>query len=65
MTAFEFSTMFDLGEDNTEYRRLTDEHVSVEAFGGRDILQVAPEGLTLLAQQAFKDVSHLLRSSNC
>jgi len=64
MTEFKFSTLFDLGEDKTEYRRLTDEHVSLEASGGRDILQVAPEGLTLLAQQAFKDVSHLLRSSH-
>ncbi len=64
MTEFNFSAMFDLGEDKTEYRRLTKEHVSLEKAGGREILQVAPEGLTLLAQQAFKDVSHLLRSSH-
>ena len=36
---------------------------SVE-LGGETFLRVAPEGLTLLAERAFKDISHLLRSGH-
>jgi len=64
MMEFEYQEMFPLGDDTTEYRMLTDAHVSVDAFKGAEMLTVAPEGLTLLAEQAFKDVSHLLRPSH-
>jgi fumarate hydratase class I len=64
MVDFEYQEMFPLGDDTTEYRRLTDAHVSVDVFKGAEMLTVAPEGLTLLAEQAFKDVSHLLRPSH-
>ena len=50
-----------LGEDSTPYRLLTSDHVSTGTFEGRDILKVATEGLTLLADQAIRDSSHLLR----
>ena len=33
-------------------------------FEGQEILKVAPEGLTLLAQQAFHDASFMLRTSH-
>jgi fumarate hydratase, class I len=59
--AFEFHPMFPLGKDETPYRKLTGKHVSVERFGGTEVLKVEPEALTLLAAQAYKDVSHLLR----
>jgi len=61
MAAFDFTTMFPLGPDGTEYRKLTSDHVSVATLGGRDVVTVEPEGLTLLAEQAFHDISHLLR----
>ncbi len=64
MVAFKFQEMFPLGEDPTEYRLLSKDYVSVESFRGKDMLVVAPEALTLLAAQAFKDVSHLLRPSH-
>jgi fumarate hydratase class I len=64
MTAFNFSEMFALGRDATAYRLLTRDHVSIETFNGRDIVKIAPEGLTLLTEQAFKDVAHLLRPSH-
>jgi len=64
MTDFKFQEMFPLAEDHTAYRQLTDAHVSTDSFGGAEIIQVAPEGLTLLAQQAFTDVSHLYRASH-
>ena len=33
-------------------------------FEGREILCVQPEALTLLSEQAFRDVSHLLRPAH-
>ncbi|MFH1984231.1 MAG: fumarate hydratase [Pseudomonadota bacterium] len=64
MSAFVYQDMFPLGPDTTTYRQLTTDFVSVETFQGKNILVVKPEGLTLLAEQAFKDVSHLLRPSH-
>ncbi|MCP4720477.1 MAG: fumarate hydratase [Desulfobacteraceae bacterium] len=61
MSEFKFETMFPLKEDKTEYRSLTKEHVRIKDFQGKDILMVEPEALTLLADQAFKDVAHLYR----
>ena len=50
-----------MSEDKTSYYLLTKEHVSVENFDGKEILKVSNEGLTLLAQTAFRDVQFLLR----
>jgi len=64
MVEFVYQKMFPTGDDITEYRLLTQEHVSLKSFEGTEILKIAPDGLTLLAEQSFKDVSHLMRSSH-
>jgi fumarate hydratase class I len=64
MAEFSYQKMFPLGEDTTAYRHITGDTVSVDTFNGADILKVADAGLTLLAEQAFTDVSHLLRPSH-
>ena len=64
MTEFSFKTMFPLGADQTEYRRLTDQYVSTETFNGQEVLKIEPQGLTVLAEAAFKDVSHLYRTGH-
>jgi fumarate hydratase class I len=53
--------MFELGDDATEYRKIDSDHVRVSEFQGREILEVDPEALTLLAAEAVRDVSFLLR----
>jgi fumarate hydratase class I len=58
------SDLFPLGNDTTEYRKLTDDFVSVDTFKGQDILTVEPEGLKLLAETAFADINHLLRPAH-
>jgi fumarate hydratase, class I len=63
-TGFSYEEMFQLGEDTTKYRLLTKDHITTAAFDGRDILKVAPEGLTMLAYEAFRDVSYLLRNAH-
>ena len=64
MPDFSFQEMFPLSDDTTDYRLLTDQHVSVGEFEGTELVRVAPRGLTLLAEQAFTDAAHLLRPSH-
>ncbi len=61
MTEFAYQPLLELGSDDTAYRLLTDQHVSVSRFEGCDVLKVAPEGLRLLAEQAMFDIAHFLR----
>jgi fumarate hydratase class I len=58
---FKYQEPFPLGKDETEYYLLTKEHVSTVEFEGKEILKVAPEALTMLANTAFRDVAFLLR----
>jgi len=64
MVEFGYQEMFQLGEDATAYRRLTDQYVATGRFEGQEILKVEAAGLALLAEQAFKDVAHRLRTSH-
>jgi fumarate hydratase class I len=65
MTAeFVYQDPFPLGRDMTEYRLLTRDYVSNASFEGSKIIKIDPEGLTLLAEEAFRDVSHLYRTSH-
>ena len=58
---FKYAPMFQLGADDTEYYLLTKEGVSVGEFEGKPMLKVTPEALEKLSQQAFHDVSFMLR----
>jgi fumarate hydratase class I len=64
MAEYAHHELFPLGEDTTDYRRLTSAHVGRDMFRGRDVLVVEAPALTLLAAQAFADISHLLRPSH-
>lgn len=60
------SSIFQLGKDTTQYRLLSREHVKQVYWSdaGKEMLVVEPEALTMLAREAFKDVSHLLRPTH-
>lgn len=58
---FIYQEPYPMAPDQTPYYLLTKEHVSVAKFEGKEILKVSSEGLTLLAQAAFRDVQFLLR----
>lgn len=66
MTEFKYAPMFQLGEDKTEYYRIpgSEKYVSTGDFEGHKILKVAREGLTLMSNTAFRDVSFMLRRSH-
>jgi fumarate hydratase class I len=59
---FVYQDPFPLSKDDTPYRLLTKQHVSLTKFDGKDILKIEPEALTLLANEAIRDVSFLLRT---
>src|SRR3984885_6034264 len=60
----DFHELFPLGEDDAPYRKLTGDYVGAGDFDGERVIKVAPEALTLLAQQAFVDCAHLLRPAH-
>ncbi|MDR3184747.1 MAG: fumarate hydratase, partial [Prevotellaceae bacterium] len=59
--AFKYQPPFPTGNDTTEYYLLTKDYVSVANFNGTAMLVVQPEGLTAMANAAFRDVAFLLR----
>lgn len=64
MADFRYQEPYPVGEDQTDYRLLTTEYVRVSECDGRRILNVDPEGIELLAREAFADVSFYLRASH-
>ncbi len=62
--AFKYQAPFPTGKDKTEYYLLTKEYVSVANFNGRDMLTVAPEGLTAMARAAMHDCAFMLRTEH-
>jgi fumarate hydratase class I len=61
MPEFSYQEPFPLEKDDTKYKLLTKDYVSVANFDGKQILKIEPEGLAYLANQAMRNVSFLLR----
>ncbi len=59
-----FHDPFPLARDETRYRLLTKEFVSVGSFEGNEVLKVHPEALTALAREAMRDASFLHRAAH-
>ena len=64
MSDFKFQKIFEQEDVKCDYRLLTEEHVSELQAGDLKLLKVEPEALSLLAEEAVKDLSHLYRSSH-
>src|SRR6201994_1291331 len=60
-SGFLYSPMFPLGPDRTEWKKLPIAGVRTATCDGQTVLRIAPDALSELAVQAFRDVSHLLR----
>lgn len=61
---FSYQDPFPLGEDTTQYRLLSTEGIGTAEFEGKTVLKVAPEALTFLTAQAFRDCSFTLRAKH-
>lgn len=64
MAEVKYQEMFPLAGDNTKYRQITSEHVSVIEAGGHKVLEVEAQALEALAAEAMRDMAHLLRPAH-
>jgi fumarate hydratase class I len=64
MPGYQYEPVIQPGKDTTEYRCLTKDFVSTVKLGDKEFLQVAPEGLKLLAKQAFTDIAFYFRPAH-
>ncbi|HTX81576.1 MAG TPA: fumarate hydratase [Streptosporangiaceae bacterium] len=64
MPEFSYTDMLPTGADDTEYRLLAADGISVNRALGRELLQVEPEVLTQLTATAMHDIAHLLRPAH-
>lgn len=62
--SFVWQEPFAQEKETTEYYLLTNQFVSVTELQGQEIIKVEPEGLKLLARQAFYEASFFLRSAH-
>jgi fumarate hydratase class I len=58
---FSYSDLLPLGEDTTHYRLVSKEGVSVVKLGDKEFLQVEPEAIAKLTEEAIHDINHYLR----
>ncbi|HQB39534.1 MAG TPA: fumarate hydratase [Deltaproteobacteria bacterium] len=60
---FKYQDPFPLAKDETRYRKIegSEKYVAVEQFAGKDVIRVCPEALTILTNEAMRDVSFMLR----
>ena len=61
MVDFQYTDMLPLGADETPYRLITRDGLESISLGDRTFLTIEPEVLRLLAFEAIRDISHLLR----
>jgi fumarate hydratase, class I len=61
---YQHTPLFPLGPDTTAYRRLSAGGVRAERVLGRDAIVVERAALQALAEAAFTDINHLLRSGH-
>jgi len=67
---FAYEDLFQTGEDNTEYRLVSKEHISTlkvtdpKTGATKEVLQVEPEALTTLTQAAISDIQYMLRPAH-
>lgn len=56
--------LFPISKDDTPFKKLTSDFVSVDTFKGNEIISVEAEAIRLLSEQAFMDINHLLRPAH-
>ena len=64
MPDFEFTELLPLGPDETTYRLLSTEGVTTFETPDGVFVRVSPEAITMLTEQAMKDIAHLLRPAH-
>jgi len=61
---FSYSDLLPLGKDETKYKSLGKDGVSVVKLGDKEFLQIEPKALENLTSTAIHDISHYLRAEH-
>jgi len=61
---FQYVEPFPLSKDDTQYRLIGKEGVSVVSFEGQEVLKVEPSALTTVAREAMRECSFFLRKAH-
>ncbi|MGE0651454.1 MAG: fumarate hydratase [Alphaproteobacteria bacterium] len=61
MSDFTYHKLFPLAHAEMPWRKITGDYVEVQKIGGKEYLRVDTTALSILAKEAFFDISHLLR----
>jgi fumarate hydratase class I len=64
MPEFSYADLLPIGPDDTDYRLISSDGITVRQALGRDFLEVDPGVLTLLTATAMRDIAHLLRPAH-
>lgn len=64
MSGFKYEKPFQILKDTTNYRLITKDYVTTTEIGDREILNIDPKALEILAREAMADVSFYLRTSH-
>jgi fumarate hydratase, class I len=64
MAEFRYVEPFPTAKEDTPWRRVASDLVSVAHFEGQELLKVEPAALVLVAREAFRDVSFLYRPAH-
>ncbi|MGB2097950.1 MAG: fumarate hydratase, partial [Candidatus Puniceispirillales bacterium] len=64
MTTFQYSPILPKTRPDCEWVHITSDYIEQVTWGGKSFLKVQPEALSLIAERAFKEISHFLRPSH-
>ncbi len=64
MSEFKYTELLPLGEDSTEYRKISDTGFKIEKLGDKEFLVIEPETIKKLTFEALHDTQHILRTSH-
>ncbi len=64
MSEFFYQDPYTILKDDTKYRKISSDFVKIEQFGNREILNIDPKALEVLAESALADVSFYLRTAH-
>ncbi len=64
MTEFKYSPILPKTRPDCEWVHITSDYVEQVTWDGRTFLKVHPDALSLIAERAFKEISHFLRPSH-
>ncbi len=64
MSDFNYTDLLPLQKDQTPYRLLTRDYVSELKAGAHSLLKIESQALTLITQEAMRDIAHLFRPAH-